>query len=248
MGSRYATAVAGFRNWSAGSEGTLPSGFVAWQRGVTCTVRPEWLAPIDANRTYLANVTIQRVARLREPFTDYGSLYNNAMAIVRSHHRDRAGAATLQTWIQAHAWFRIDLPECALVSATITLGMSASEDAHATPGEPPPSAESLRHPSGQSPASFSRKHQDLLGRRRVDHLYTDFDRTHGSSGDITLSYGEYAHDTPSDYGSFIARAEQFVASYDSSLQLLMREWHATRTDKTSDLPWIIVVESYLRLR
>lgn len=82
----------------------------------------------------------------------------------------------------------------------------------------------------------------------MDHLYTDFDRTHGSSGDITLSYGEYAHDTPSDYGSFIARAEQFVASYDSSLQLLMREWRATRTDKTSDLPWIIVVESYLRLR
>ena len=70
----------------------------------------------------------------------------------------------------------------------------------------------------------------------MDHLYTDFDRTNGSSGDITLSYGEYARDAPSEYDSFIARAEQFVGSYDSSLQLLMREWRATMTDKTSDLP------------
>ena len=40
----------------AGSEGTLPADFVPWQRGVTCTVRPEWLAPIDPHRIYLANV------------------------------------------------------------------------------------------------------------------------------------------------------------------------------------------------
>jgi hypothetical protein len=82
----------------------------------------------------------------------------------------------------------------------------------------------------------------------VDHLYTDFDRTGGSSGDITLSYGEYAQDAPSDYGSFIARAERFVRSYDASLELLMRDWRATETDKTADLPWIIVVETYLRRR
>jgi hypothetical protein len=58
----------------------------------------------------------------------------------------------------------------------------------------------------------------------VDHFYTDFDRTDGSSGDITLSYGEYADNAPSDYGAFIARAERFVRSYDPSLDLLMREW------------------------
>jgi hypothetical protein len=46
--------VTGVTDWSsAGSEGTLPAGFVPWQRGVTCTVRPEWLAPIDPCRTYL---------------------------------------------------------------------------------------------------------------------------------------------------------------------------------------------------
>lgn len=78
--------------------------------------------------------------------------------------------------------------------------------------------------------------------------YTKFDRTDGSSGDITLSHGEYAQDAPSDFGSFIERAERFVRSYDSSLEFLMREWRATRTDKTTDLPWIIVVESYLRRR
>src|SRR5688572_24081827 len=77
----------------AGGEGTWPVDFVPWQRGVTCTVRPEWLAPIDASRTYLANVTVQRAAPLHEPFTDYGSLYNHAMTIVRSHQLDRAGVA-----------------------------------------------------------------------------------------------------------------------------------------------------------
>ena len=239
--------VAGVPEWSsAGSEGTLPVGFVPWQRGVTCTLRPEWLAPIDPYRTYLANVTVRRVAPLREPFTDYESLYNRAVAIVRRHQRDRAGSARLQTWIQAHAWFRIDLPECALVSATQTLGLSASEDTPTTAGEPPPSAEALRHPSGQPPESFIRKHEDQRGHRRVDHLYTDFDLTRGSSGDITLSYGEYAHDAPSDYGAFLARAERFVRSYDSSLEPLMREWRATKTDKSADLPWIIVAETYLR--
>jgi hypothetical protein len=50
---------------------------------------------------------------------------------------------------------------------------------------------------------------------------------------MTLSYGEYAHAAPPDYGCFIARAERFVRYYDSSLELLMREWRATKTDKTS---------------
>jgi len=170
----------------AGSEGTLPVDFVPWQRGVTCTVRPAWLAPIDRSRTYLANVTVQRTVPLREPFTDYGSLYNHAVAIVRRHQLDRAGAATLHTWVQAHAWFRIDLPESALVSATVTLGLSASEDAATTAGELPPSDESLRRPSGHIPESLAARHEDPSGQRRVDHLYTDFDRTGSSSRDITL--------------------------------------------------------------
>jgi hypothetical protein len=247
MLSGYATPVVGVPDSSsAGSEGRLPVDFVPWQRGVTCTVRPEWLAPVDPDRTYLANVTVQRAAPLRGPFTDYESLYNQAMAILRSHQLDRAAVATLRTWIQAHAWFRLDLPESALVSATVTLGLSANEHAPTTAGEPPPSVENLRHPSGYTPESFVAKHEYMSGRRRVDHLYTDFDRTGGSSGDITLSYAEYAHDAPSDYGSFIGRAERFVWSYDSSLELLMREWRATKTDKTTDLPWIMVVETYLR--
>src|SRR5687767_11439763 len=121
----------------AGDEGTLPVEFVPWQRGVTGTVRPEWLAPFDPSRTYLANVTVQKTAPLRDPFTDYGSLYNDAMAIVRRHQLDRAGVAKLHTWVQAHAWFRMDLPESTLVSATATLGLSANEDASTTAGEPP---------------------------------------------------------------------------------------------------------------
>jgi len=232
----------------AGAEGTLPVDFVPWQRGVTCTVRPEWLAPLDPSRTYLANVTVQKAAPRGEPFTDYESLYNYAMTIVRRHELDRAGVAELHTWVQAHAWFRIELPASALVSATVTLGLSANEDASASAGEPPPSAENLRRPSGHTPESFAAKHENLRGQRRVDHLYTEFDRTGSGSRDITLSYGEYAHDAPADFGSFIGRAERFVRVCDSSLELLMREWRATRTDKTTDLPWIIVLESYLRRR
>jgi hypothetical protein len=155
--------------------------------------------------------------------------------------------ATLQAWIQAHAWFRIDLPGSALVSATVTLGLSANE-ARTTAGESPPSADDLRRPSGHTAESLAGKHENVRGRRRVDHLYADIDRTGGSSDDLTLSYGEYAHDAPSDYRSFLGRAERFVQSYDSSLEFLMREWRATKTDKTADLPWIIVVETYLRRR
>jgi hypothetical protein len=233
---------------TAGSEGTLPVDFVPWQRGVTCTVRPEWLAPIDSHRTYLANVTVQRTAALGEPFTDYERLYNHALAIVRKHQLDRTGGAELKTWIQAHAWFRIDLPGSALVSATVTLGLSANEDAPKMAGEPPPSPEELRHTSGQTPESLAAQHANRTSERRIDHLYTEFDRTGGASSDITLSYGEYAHDAPSDYGPFIGRAERFVQAYDSSLAFLMREWRATKTDKATDLPWIIVAETYLRRR
>jgi hypothetical protein len=244
MLSGYPTPVAGVPDCSsAGSEGILPVDFVPWQRGVTCTVRPEWLAPIDPYRTYLANVTVQRAAPLGQPFTDYESLYNRAMAIVQRHQLDRAGPAKLQTWIQAHAWFRIDLPQSALVSATVTLGLSANEETPATAGEPLPASEKLRQPSGHTPESFAGTHENMIGQRVVDHLYTEFDRTGGSSSDITLSYGEYAHDPPSDYGPFIRHAERFVRSYDPSLELLMREWRSTRTGKTMDLPWIIVVES-----
>jgi hypothetical protein len=245
----YAMRVAGPPDsLSAGGEGVLPADFVPWQRGVTCTVRPEWLAPIDACRTYLANVTVQRSAPLHEPFVEYGSLYNQAMAIVRRHHPGRAGTANLQTWIQAHAWFRIDLPDASLVSATVTLGLSGNEDARAAEGEPLPSAEDLRQPSGYTPESFVARHHDQRGQRRVDHLYTDFDRTGGSSRDVTLSYGEYANDAPADYAPFVRRAERFVESYDPSLELLMREWRATETNKTADLPWIVVMETYLRRR
>jgi hypothetical protein len=245
----YATRVAGLPDsLSSGGEGSLPAGFVPWQRGVTCTVRPEWLAPIDAGRTYLANVTVQRSAPLHEPFADYGPLYNHAMVIVRRHLRDRAGTANVLTWIQAHAWFRIDLPDLSLVSATVTLGLSANDSARTAEGEPLPSADDLRHPSGSTPESFAARHHDLRGQRRVDHLYTDFDRTDGSSRDVTVSYGEYANDAPPDYASFTARAERFVESYDPSLELLMREWRATETNKTTDLPWIVVMETYLRPR
>jgi hypothetical protein len=226
----------------------MPSDFVPWRRGVTCTVRPEWVAPFDADRTYLANVTVQRSAPLDEPFADYGSLYERATAIVRRHLLDRAGTAEVRTWIQAHAWFRIDLPSGALVSATVTLGLSANKARaiRALEGEPVPSAEDLRHPSGQSPEAFAARHHDESGRRRVDHLYTDFERTSGWSGDVTVSYGEYASDAPVDFESFVRRAERCVASYDSSLELLLREWRTVRTDKQSDLPWMLAMESHLR--
>ena len=233
---------------AAGSEGTLPVDFVPWQRGATCTVRPEWLAPLDPQRIYLANVTVQRTAALGEPFTDYEPLYNQALTIVRTHQLDRTGVANVRAWIQAQAWFRLEMPGSALVSATVTLGLSASEDAPREAGEPPPSSADLRHASGQTPESFAARHANLRGERRVDHLYTDFDRTTGASRDITLSYGEYAQDAPSDYGAILEGAHRFVRAHDPSLAFLMREWRATRTDKATDLPWIIVVETYLRRR
>lgn len=241
--------VAGVPDGSAaGTEGALPEGFMPWQRGVTCTARPAWLAPFDPDRTYLANVTVQRLAPLRQSFADYGSLYGEAMTIVRRHQHERAGRAAVRSWIQAHAWFRIELPDVALVSATLTLGLSANPDAMPAAGEPVPSAVDLRKPSGGSPEAFARKHEDAAGQRRIDHLYTDFDRSGGATGDITLSYGEYASEEPRDCSRFIARVGRFVQAYDPSLELQMREWRATRTDKTNDLPWIVVSETYLRAR
>ena len=55
-----------------------------------------------------------------------------------------------------------------------------------------------------------------------------------------------ADDAPSDFGPFIACVDRFVQAYDPSLAVVMREWRATRTDETTDLPWIIVAETYLR--
>jgi hypothetical protein len=244
----YDTRVAVHRDSvSAGAEGTLPADFVPWQRGATCTVRPEWLAPFDDGRTYLANVTVQRSVPLDESFVDYGRLYDRATATVRRHLLDRAGTADPRTWIQAHAWFRIDLPHVALVSATVTLGVTVTSNyASAPEGEPLPSVESLRHPSGHNPESLAARHQDESGLRRVHHLYTDFDRTGGSSRDVTLSYGEYASEPPVDYAAFVRRAERCMESSASSLELLFREWRTIRTDKKTDLPWIVVMESYLR--
>ena len=69
-----------------------------------------------------------------------------------------------------------------------------------------------------------------------------------SSGGINAIEQEYADDAPSEFGPFMERAERFVQSCDPSLDLLMREWRATRTDKTTDLPWIVVMETYLRRR
>lgn len=233
---------------SAGSVGTLPEDFAPWQRGVTCTVRPEWLAPIEPGRIYLANVSVRRWAPPRAPFTGYELLYEHAMAIAGRHALERTAAAPLDTWIQAHAWFQIDLPDSALVSATVTLGISSNDaGASATRGESLPTAEDLRRPGGHTPEALAGKH-DARGQRRIDHLYTDFDRTGGTSGDVTLSYGEYAEDAPSDFRPLIGRAERFVQAYDPSLALLMREWRATETNKALDLPWIIVAETYLRRR
>jgi hypothetical protein len=102
--------------------------------------------------------------------------------------------------------------------------------------EEPPSADRLRQPRSGSPETFARRHEDQSDHRRIDHPYTDFARTAAPSRDITLSYGEYAEDVPSDFAALLARAEHLARAYDSSVEVAMREWRTTRADKTTDRP------------
>jgi hypothetical protein len=75
---------------------------------------------------------------------------------------------------------------------------------------------------------------------------TDFDRTVAGSDDVTLSYGEYAHEPPADVRSFLKRADRFVDSYEVSLHRLMREWPSTLQPNTSVVKRRLVTLSGVR--
>lgn len=243
----------------AGTDGGLPEGFVQWQRGVTCTVRPELLRPLVPGREYRINVTFRRKrTRVADDFTAYGELYERVRAIANARVREVAArnGASLHTWILAHAWFRTDLGPYTLLSASITLGvMEPGEDGRRPTGQPIPSRDALLQPSGQTLESWAALHTTESGARRVDEIYTEFDDGEPSSGgDVTISYGEYvANAALMDFSPYLQRAERLAAFYGESLanslpvDVMMREWTCLETNKATD-PLIVTVHLFLRLR
>ena len=244
----------------AGSEGNVPDGFAEWQRGVTYTVRPALLGTLTPGRHYRLNVTSRRSHPRDLEFIDYASLYRRVtelaaarVAIVGSRNDG------LHTWILAHAWFRQDAGRRSFVAATVTQGIVVATGGLAPRGEEVPSADALSQPGGQPQETFAARHINDAGDRHLDEIYSEFDMREGpaTTGDLTVSYGEYtAEGGDVDFQPCVRRAERLAAFYRQSLTgdqhaertplpIVMREWTCLDTSKSRDRR-IITVHLFLR--
>src|SRR5690242_21245491 len=63
-----------------GNAGVLPDHFIPWQWGVTYTVHPELLSPVQCGREYRLTISVlRRVVHAQDP--GYADLYNRATTI-----------------------------------------------------------------------------------------------------------------------------------------------------------------------
>jgi hypothetical protein len=240
-------------------ECALPPDFEEWQRGVTCTVRPWLLKPIPAGTEARLNVTVRRVASADEPFDSFAGLYHRAAHLVDRRTARLACSddrLRLRTWVLAHAWFVNDIGRTRVYSAAVTRGaLFASEYVRVPAGEPPPGLDALRGTSGGTPESFTAKHTDETGARRLDEIYVDFTRA-GSSRDVTVSYGEYVPSCDGiDADPIVRRARELTAFHWSTLEgadsaapleILREEWTCLATGKSVDAA-IATVHLYFRV-
>ena len=216
-----------------GNDGALPDGFAVWRRGVTYTVRPEMLSPLDRGREYRINATVRRKIAKDGEFTAYGDLYQRCTRILRGctealTSSDEGGA--LHTWVQWHTWWSGAIADKypaagdgKVACASVTIGLAYPIAGEARPqGQDTPELEQLMIPGGAI-AEF----------QRFDEAYIDFDFNDFSDGstDATLSYGEYVPATRrNNFEPIVRRAESLarfhgrMLSQDSSVEILRREW------------------------
>ncbi len=247
------------RSTPGGARGALPPSFVPWQRGVTCTVRPELLAPLQENREYRLNVTVRRRVPTGCAYAEYATLYRRATGL--AHARlDAVGArnheVAIHRWVMAHAWFRQHLEGNDFVCASVTHGLVVAGRRLLPAGEPFPAAAALWTTGGHDEATFAGRHLDAAGRRHVDEIYSEFDLgdAPGSSADVTVSYGEYCTREETDFEPYVRRAEHVAGFYCESwtpsapaprLPIVMREWSSLATGKRAE-PHLVTMHLFLR--
>jgi hypothetical protein len=237
-----------------GSAGTLPEGFVEWQRGVNYTVHPDMLGSLEAGKEYHFYSAVSRRIRKGATFTGYEGLYRKAMAIGRARIREfrcKEPRLRLHTWIAAHAWRASDVPNFTIVGAFVTLGVLFPAQGSLKPhGLIEPDSAELRRPGGLTPES-----PELKTLSRNAEGFVDFDLQDRSASKDQLamfSYGEYVPTTVGlDYEQFVRRAEHRTRCYHRMLseeersirqpEIIRRQWFCATN------PDIAVVHLYFRV-
>jgi hypothetical protein len=244
-----------------GEYGELDRDFQEWRRGLTYTVRPELLRPLQLNQEVRLNVTVRRVASITEAPPSFAHVYERATAILEARIatlRCDDTTAVLRTWILAQAWFAHEFGVKRVCSASITSSALFRDNEAPVPmGEPRPDATALRAPSGGTPAAFEARHLSPEGARRLDEMYVDFAESDPGQ-DVTVSYGEYVPTCDAvDYAPIVERATMLARFHHQTLSvaepkaklpfdILRCEWRCLATNKVVDAA-IATVQIYFRL-
>lgn len=235
--------------FEAGNDGELPSGFGAWRRGITYTVRPEMLSPLVRGREYRMNATVRRTFAAGE-VAGFQGLYERCVVILGRRNAMFTGlgeGVPLHSWIQWQAWWSGKLSDKYpgagdgyVANASITIGLSFPND-----GEPMPLGQDVPQPV------------DLLNSGGDQNVPTmnfnegfvefDFDGSASAATDTTISYGEYVEATDRiQFDSTVRRAENLACFHGRSVsperlpEILRREWFYIGESR------LLVVMLYLR--
>ncbi len=216
-----------------GSDGTLPGGFVDWQRGLVYTAHPEIPSLLPRGVEYrIAAAFKRRVADL-EKFTAYKPLYERAAEVANTRIAELIcpvdGGEPLHIWIMGHVWGSISAGGHGYASAALSIGVVCPAKGAAKPlGLNAPTPAELTVPGQENPEVFASE--------RAHEIYNEFDVRSASepnSGLVTLSYGEHASVREKmDFQPFVQRAENRArfhygllnAQPRSPFQIVHREW------------------------
>ena len=224
-----------------GDDDALPDGFAVWRRGVTYTVRPEMLSPVDRGREYRMNATVRRKIARHGEFTAYGRLYRRCTEILRARSAlltSSDGGDGLRTWVQWHAWWsgRISdkypaAGDSMIANASVTMGLAYPNDGDPKRrGQNVPEPPQLMKPGGAIAELLSAQN---VPTPHFDEGYVDYDFNDFSTAsmDTTLSYGEYVPSIQRinfepivQRGEDLARFHGRSLSPGSSIEILRREW------------------------
>jgi hypothetical protein len=238
--------------YKPGNDGVLPDHFTPWRWGVTYTVHPELLSPIQSGREYRLTVSVLRkVLNAQDP--GYADLYNRATTIANGRTarlQCADGNGTFHTRILTHGWFTH--ANTNLARAFVTMGAVFLKPGDTErQSQSAPSAADFAVPGGMTPENYTLP--VVEGDKRICELYSEADvRDPAVPGTnvFTLSYGEYvASCSDVDYKPFIERAQELaqfhfstenLSSGGSGLIIIRREWFCATN------PDIAVVHLYIQ--
>jgi len=229
----------------AGSDGKLQEGFDPWQWGVTYTVRPEIHAELKCGEEYIVLARVLKRAPDKEPFKQYGGLYQRTMAIANGRVAQLTCPAGCvpNVQIRTQGWFGQRTTD--FVTTYVSLGIRCLKDGETNnPGMTAPTPDDLAGPGGMTPDNTTAA--DLVGARRPHEAYSESDIRDSASAHANIflvSYGEYVETAEKvDFGPIVERAERLAKFHLSlrdgaaepirtKLKIVRREWFvATNPD------------------